>query len=60
MCGVLQTQCVCVCVCGVTAVGEEYRQSDGECVYLCGHSLGLMPKVVQSYTQRQLDSWATL
>ena len=51
--------CVCVCVC-VTVVGEEYRQSDGECVYLCGHSLGLMPKVVQSYTQRQLDSWASL
>lgn len=41
-------------------VGEEYRQSDAECVYLCGHSLGLMPKVVQWYTQRQLDSWATL
>jgi len=44
----------------VSAVGEKYRESDGECVYLCGHSLGLMPKNVERYVQEQLDSWATM
>lgn len=41
-------------------VGQKYRESDGECVYFGGHSLGLMPKSVQQYLQEILDSWAAL
>ena len=51
--------CLCVFLCETTA-GEKYRESDDECLYLCGHSLGLMPKSVRPYVQEQLDSWATL
>ncbi|CAF3706213.1 unnamed protein product [Adineta steineri] len=31
-----------------------------ECVYLCGQSLGLMPKRVIEYTSNFLNDWATL
>ncbi len=31
-----------------------------DCVYLCGHSLGLQPKSAAAYIQQELDDWAEL
>lgn len=31
-----------------------------ECLYLCGHSLGLQPKTAASYVQEELGAWAEL
>jgi len=31
-----------------------------ECIYLCGHSLGLQPKTAQSYLEQELQDWAQL
>ena len=31
-----------------------------ECVYLCGHSLGLQPKSVKSFIDQELKDWAEL
>ena len=31
-----------------------------ECLYLCGHSLGLQPKSVKSYLEQELRDWAEL
>ena len=31
-----------------------------DCLYLCGHSLGLQPKTVRSYVEQELESWAKL
>jgi kynureninase len=31
-----------------------------ECIYLCGHSLGLQPKTVSSYLDQELRDWANL
>jgi kynureninase len=31
-----------------------------DCVYLCGHSLGLQPKTVRSYVEQELNDWANL
>jgi kynureninase len=31
-----------------------------DCVYLCGHSLGLQPKIVRSYVEQELEDWARL
>ena len=31
-----------------------------ECVYLCGHSLGLQPKTVRNYIDEELRDWAAL
>ncbi len=36
----------------------KYAGSD--CIYLCGHSLGLQPKTAATYIQRELDDWAKL
>lgn len=36
------------------------RMGDADCVYLCGHSLGLQPKTASSYVQQELEAWATL
>lgn len=34
---------------------------DGEdCVYFCGHSLGLQPKTVQGYVEQELEDWSRL
>ena len=30
-----------------------------DCIYLCGHSLGLQPKKVSSYLEEELADWAT-
>ncbi len=32
----------------------------GDCLYLCGHSLGLQPKTVASYIEQELKDWAEL
>ena len=31
-----------------------------ECIYLCGHSLGLQPKATAAYIQQELKDWAEL
>jgi kynureninase len=31
-----------------------------DCVYLCGHSLGLQPKTTRGYIERELKDWAKL
>jgi kynureninase len=31
-----------------------------DCIYLCGHSLGLEPKTVRSYIEQELQDWAEL
>ncbi|HEV3511740.1 MAG TPA: kynureninase [Candidatus Sulfotelmatobacter sp.] len=37
------------------------RTSGGEqCLYLCGHSLGLQPRTAASYLQEELRAWAEL
>jgi kynureninase len=33
---------------------------DADCVYLCGHSLGLQPKTARGYVERELQDWAKL
>ncbi len=35
-------------------------KSGDECIYLCGHSLGLQPKTATSYVERELQDWAEL
>ncbi|MGC1372381.1 MAG: kynureninase, partial [Candidatus Sulfotelmatobacter sp.] len=32
----------------------------GDCVYLCGHSLGLQPKTAAEYVEQELRDWAQL
>ncbi|HWR15325.1 MAG TPA: kynureninase [Terriglobales bacterium] len=37
------------------------KKTDGsDCVYLCGHSLGLQPKSVRQYLEQELKDWAEL
>jgi len=37
------------------------KTKDGEeCVYLCGHSLGLQPKSARSYVDQEFEDWARL
>src|SRR5512147_1603200 len=37
------------------------KASDGsECIYLCGHSLGLQPKSVRQYVEQELKDWEQL
>jgi kynureninase len=37
------------------------RTKNGEqCIYLCGHSLGLQPKTVGKYIEQELSAWAQL
>jgi kynureninase len=31
-----------------------------ECIYLCGHSLGLQPKSAKAYIEQELEDWARL
>jgi kynureninase len=35
-------------------------RSGEECIYLCGHSLGLQPKTARSYLEEELQDWAEL
>jgi kynureninase len=32
----------------------------GDCIYLCGNSLGLQPKSVRAYVEQELQDWETL
>ena len=36
------------------------KRADGDCVYLCGHSLGLQPKAAAQYVEQELEEWARL
>jgi kynureninase len=36
------------------------NRTGGECVYLCGHSLGLQPKTAAAYVEEELQAWAEL
>ena len=37
------------------------KSADGsDCLYLCGHSLGLQPKAAAAYIERELKDWADL
>ncbi|XP_029461267.1 kynureninase isoform X2 [Rhinatrema bivittatum] len=38
-----------------TLVNEEE-----DCIYFCGHSLGLPPKKIKTYLDEELDKWATI
>ncbi|KAI9475467.1 MAG: hypothetical protein EXX96DRAFT_573392 [Benjaminiella poitrasii] len=33
------------------------KEADEECIYLCGNSLGLMPKRVRTIINQELDVW---
>jgi kynureninase len=35
-------------------------RTGGDCIYLCGHSLGLQPKAASSYIGQELRDWAEL
>jgi kynureninase len=36
------------------------KLAGGDCVYLCGHSLGLQPKTAAAYIEEELKDWADL
>jgi kynureninase len=36
------------------------KTSAGDCIYLCGHSLGLQPKAAAAYIEQELKDWAAL
>jgi kynureninase len=36
------------------------RSEGGDCVYLCGHSLGLQPRTAAAYVEQELREWAQL
>lgn len=45
----------------------EYRQrflipqhAGNDCIYLCGHSLGLQPRTAASYVQQELEDWGQM
>jgi kynureninase len=46
---------------------KDFRQrflfpkgTQGDCIYLCGHSLGLQPKSAATYVEQELKDWAQL
>ncbi len=41
---------------------ENIDQSllENECIYLCGHSLGLQPKATKTYVDTVLQQWASM
>jgi len=36
------------------------KTKGGDCIYLCGHSLGLQPKTAAAYVEQELKEWAQL
>ena len=36
------------------------RVEGEDCIYLCGHSLGLQPKTAAAYVEQELEAWAQL
>jgi kynureninase len=41
-------------------VDKSRTNRDSECIYLCGHSLGLQPKRVRKWIDIWLNDWARL
>ncbi|PIA16141.1 kynureninase [Coemansia reversa NRRL 1564] len=41
------------------ATGRDAADGNGLCVYLCGNSLGLMPKQSRRILNEEMDEWAT-
>ncbi len=39
---------------------EAITKTGDECIYLCGHSLGLQPKNAGAYLEQELQDWAQL
>lgn len=39
---------------------EKFLIPSSECVYLCGHSLGLQPRTAKEFVNIELDAWAKL
>src|SRR5947199_8476311 len=37
---------------------SNHPQPQKECIYFCGNSLGLQPKLTQSFVKAELDTWA--
>ena len=35
-------------------------KNGGDCIYLCGNSLGLQPKIVRAYVEQELKDWELL
>ena len=35
-------------------------ESGDDCIYLCGHSLGLQPKTARNHVEQELEDWARL
>ena len=33
---------------------------EDECIYLCGNSLGLLPRTAPEYVNRQFEKWAKM
>jgi kynureninase len=36
------------------------NKEGSDCIYLCGHSLGLQPKAAAAYVEQELDEWSRL
>jgi kynureninase len=43
-----------------TTLNHKTTKNGSDCVYLCGHSLGLQPKTAAAYVQQELTDWADL
>jgi kynureninase len=39
-------------------VTEDACSGSDDCIYMCGNSLGLQPKLTSTYVQQQLSNWA--
>ncbi len=37
----------------------QVADGSGDCIYLCGNSLGLQPLSARTFINEELDSWAT-
>ncbi|KAI7898196.1 uncharacterized protein BX663DRAFT_265084 [Cokeromyces recurvatus] len=40
------------------SITNDSTETDEECIYLCGNSLGLMPKRTRTIINQELDAWA--
>lgn len=44
----------------VSAADLSLVAGGDECIYLVGNSLGLQPKMAETYLQEELDKWARM